>query len=165
MNTGSVEPAVALAPYTRAANAPDTVASPYLDATLRDAHRAVTRALAGEIAARSVSIGHWYFLLALWQEEGLTQRDLSNRVGMMEPTTVTALSGMEKQGLVRRVRNRNDRRKVNVYLTDRGRELRAELLPAAHDVERAALAGFSSEEARTLRSMLRRVANNLQAAA
>ncbi|MCB9958146.1 MAG: MarR family transcriptional regulator [Rhodospirillaceae bacterium] len=136
----------------------------YFDQSLREAQRAVTRVLASRIAAKGVSIGHWYFLLALWQEEGLTQRDLSGRVGMMEPTTVTALSGMEKQGLVRRVRNSEDRRKVNVYLTDRGRALRDQLLPTAAEVESLALAGFSAEDSAKLRTLLRRVTDNLLAA-
>ena len=136
----------------------------YLDQSLRDVQRAISRLLASRIAAHGVSIGHWYFLLALWQEEGLTQRDLSARVGMMEPTTVTALSGMEKQGLVRRVRNAQDRRKVNVFLTDRARALRDVLLPTAHEVERSALEGFAAEDVANLRTLLRRVTDNLIAA-
>ena len=41
----------------------------YFAQSLREAQRAVTRVLASRIAAKGVSIGHWYFLLALWQEE------------------------------------------------------------------------------------------------
>jgi DNA-binding MarR family transcriptional regulator len=61
-----------------------------------------------------VTRGHWYFLRALWVEDGLTQRELSARVGMMEPTTVIALKGLEKAGLVRRARSRKDARRVHV---------------------------------------------------
>lgn len=96
---------------------------------LRDAHRTVARALSTKIAPHGVSIGQWHFLRALWEEDGMTQRELSHRVGMMEPTTVTALNGMERRGLVKRVRNPRDRRKLNVYLTDSGRALKAQLLP------------------------------------
>ena len=63
---------------------------------VRDTFRAFTRELEARIgAAAGVSIGHWYFLRALWEEDGLNQRELSRRVGMMEPTTVTAVNGME----------------------------------------------------------------------
>lgn len=98
-------------------------------ALLRDAHRAVAKSLSAKIAPHGVSIGQWHFLRALWQEDGMTQRELSHRVGMMEPTTVTALNGMERRGLVKRVRNPRDRRKLNVFLTDAGRSLKAQLLP------------------------------------
>ena len=60
---------------------------------LRDTYRGFSRVLQSKIAPHGVSIGQWYFLRVLWEEDGLTQRELSQRVGMMEPTTVTALNG------------------------------------------------------------------------
>lgn len=87
---------------------------------LRDTYRAFTKILQARISAHGVTIGQWYFLRVLWDEGGLTQRELSLRVGMMEPTTVTALNGMEKRGYVKRVRNTEDKRKVNIYLTEKG---------------------------------------------
>src|ERR1044072_9464002 len=69
---------------------------------VRDAHRAFQRLLERRIAPHGVTRGQWYFLRVLWNEDGLTQRELSARVGMMEPTTVIALRGMEKSGLIRR---------------------------------------------------------------
>ena len=57
------------------------------------------------ISPHGVTRGQWYFLRVLWEEDGLSQRELSVRVGMMEPTTVIALRSMEKAGLVRRARS------------------------------------------------------------
>ena len=73
----------------------------------------------------------WYFLRVLWQQDGISQRELSQRVGMMEPTTASALNNMERKGFVRRLRNRTDRRVVNVFLTERGRALRRARAAAA----------------------------------
>ena len=81
---------------------------------------------------------------ALWDEDGLNERELSQRVGMMEPTTVTALNSMERRGLVERVRNPHDRRKVNIYLTPKGRSLREVLLPCAAEVSELATRGSST---------------------
>jgi DNA-binding MarR family transcriptional regulator len=75
---------------------------------VRDAHRAFQRVLERRIARFGVTRGQWYFLRVLWIRDGLTQRELSARVGMMEPTTVIALKGMERAGLVRRARSRED---------------------------------------------------------
>ena len=128
---------------------------------LKDAHRSVSRSLSARIAQAGVSIGQWYFLRALWQQDGLTQRQLSQRVGMMEPTTVTALNGMEKRGLVERVRNVDDRRKVNVLLTEKGRSLQVQLQPMEDQVSQVAIQGIPPQEKEMLLRLLRLVILNL----
>lgn len=130
---------------------------------VRQTHRAFTRALQVRIAPHGVSIGMWFFLRALWQEDGISQRELSQRVGMMEPTTASALTNMGRKGLVRRVRNKSDRRVVNVFLTERGRALRRELLPLAAEVNQAALRGVSMNEVAQLRALLTKVRTRLDA--
>ena len=130
---------------------------------VRQTHRALTRALQARIAPHGVSIGMWFFLRALWQEDGISQRELSHRVGMMEPTTASALTNMERKGYVRRIRNRSDRRIVNVFLTERGRALRRELLPLAAEVNEVALRGITINEATQLRALLGKIQARLDA--
>lgn len=133
-----------------------------LSQLLRDVHRSFTRALQSRIASHGVTMGQWLFLRALWHEDGITQRELSQRVGMMEPTTVTALNGMERRDLVQRVRNPHDRRKVNIFLTPKGRSLRDVLLPCAMEINQHALRGIPDDElARTI-ELMQRVMENLR---
>ncbi|CAO3374913.1 MarR family winged helix-turn-helix transcriptional regulator [Azospirillum argentinense] len=132
-----------------------------LPRVVREAHRAIARALQLRIADHGVSMGQWYFLRALWEEDGLTQRELSQRVGMMEPTTVTALNNLERCDLVQRVRNSHDRRKVNIYLTPKGKALRADILPCALEIEDTATQGISAGDLALTVSVLRRVSANL----
>jgi len=135
----------------------------HLGHLIREAGRAYTRALQGRITRHGVTIGQWFFLCALWERDGMTQRELSQRVGMMEPTTVTALNGMERRGLITRVRNADDRRKVNIFLTERGRELRYVLEPDARDLHRRALGGLADGQARAALAGIRAVIRNLTA--
>ncbi len=128
---------------------------------VRDVHRSLARALQSKIASHGVSMGQWFFLRALWDADGLTQRELSQRVGMMEPTTVTALNGMERRGLVERVRNAHDRRKVNIYLTPKGRALRDVLMPCSIDANKEATRGIGHNELMAAMDVLRRMVNNL----
>lgn len=131
-----------------------------LSSIVRELHRSFARALQRRIATHGVSMGQWFFLRVLWERDGLTQRELSQRVGMMEPTTVTAVSSMERRGFVRRVRNPHDRRKVNIFLTDRGRELRDILLPCAAELEETALRGVDAvDAARTMATLLKVMEN------
>lgn len=129
---------------------------------LRDTYRALTKVLQARIAPHGVTIGQWYFLRVLWEEDGVTQRELSQRVGMMEPTTVTALNGMERRGYVKRVRNAEDKRKVNIYLTEKGRALRNVLLPQAIDVNIRAVAGVPAADVETMRRTLHAMKRNLE---
>lgn len=128
---------------------------------LRMTHRSFARAVQKEIAPRGVTIGMWYFLRILWEEDGLTQRELSQRIEMMEPTTATALRNMEERNLVRRVRNTTDKRKVNIYLTDEGRALREQLLPYAREVNETALAGVAAADIACFRRVLSQMRINL----
>jgi DNA-binding MarR family transcriptional regulator len=105
----------------------------------------------------------WYFLRALWHEDGLTQRELSNRAGTMEPTTLSAILIMEKKGLVRRVRNRNDRRKWHIHLTPKGRALKSKLLPLAREVVDTAVQNLSRSEVTQLLKALAEVQNSVHA--
>jgi DNA-binding MarR family transcriptional regulator len=129
---------------------------------VRQTHRMVQRALQLRIEAHGVTLGMWYFLRALWDEDGLTQRELSARVGTMEPTTMSAIALMERSGFVQRTRNAEDRRKINVHLTDRGRALEKELLPAGIAVVETATRTFTSRELQMFLSLLHEMQKNLR---
>ena len=131
---------------------------------LRDTHRAFSKVLQARIASEHVTMGMWYFLRALWEEEGLTQRELSRRIGMMESTAVPALALMERRGLVRRQRDAKDRRRSCVFLTKRGRALKEVLLPYAKEANLVALHGVGAEDQTALRRILRQVRTNLERA-
>jgi MarR family transcriptional regulator for hemolysin len=127
----------------------------------RIAFRNLSRALERRTLPHGVSSGQWRFLRMLWIEDGITQRELSRRVGLREPTTVTALKGLEKAGFIHRWQSPDDRRKLHVYLTPKARQLRATLAPYVVEVNEKAVEGLTPEEVRTLRDLLRKVANNL----
>src|ERR1700739_4743263 len=118
-------------PARRAVQFPPRLSSGY---QVRDAHRAFQWLLERRIAPYGVTRGQWYFLRVLWINDGLSQRELSARVGMMEPTTVIALRSMEKTGLIQRERSDDDRRKVRVLLTAKAKRLRNELLAVARGI-------------------------------
>jgi MarR family transcriptional regulator, organic hydroperoxide resistance regulator len=130
---------------------------------IRATHRALQRFLQSKIEPHGITLGMWYFLRALWHEDGLTQRELSVRVGTMEPTTLSAILIMEKKGLVRRVRNRDDRRKWHIHLTPKGRSLKGKLLPLARDVVDTAVHNLSRGEVTQLLKALSEVQKSLHA--
>lgn len=131
---------------------------------VRDTHLLFAKALRNRLQPHEITPGQWYFLRTLWEEEGLSQRELSRRVGTTEPTTVSALRLLARHGMIRRVRNPKDRRTINIYLTDKARAMKEELMPIALDVNAAAMAGFSEQDFAALFDLLQRVRENLIAA-
>jgi len=130
---------------------------------LRDCYRELARVMGKRIGGAGLAVSMWYFLRALWEADGMTQRELSQKVKMMEPSAVMALNKLQRMGLIVRSRNSDDRRKVNVFLTEKGRALREQLLPLAIEVNRVLLQGLTRAETATLRKLLRKVRENLEA--
>ena len=118
------------------------------------ASRLFARALQERLGRYGVSVAQWSMLLLLWEEESLTQKELSRRQQIEEPTAARTLQRMERDGLIRRVRDRDDSRRRRVVLTERGRELCGELVPAALEVNALATHGLSDDEKKRLVSLL-----------
>lgn len=113
------------------------------------------------LTAHDVSLGHWTYLRILWEKEGLTQRQLSEEAGVMEPTTFSALNAMEKLGYIARRQMPDNRKKVYVFLTPKGRELKDKLVPLAEDVNRIAISGVPAEHITATRQTLLAIIENL----
>jgi len=127
----------------------------------REITRIYTRNLQDAIAEHGILIGQYHFLRVLWEKDEITQRELANAVGMKESTTFTALAGMEKQGLLTRKRDSDDRRKMTVKLTDKGRGLKSKLIPIAKAVNDRPLTGLAPEQVSDLKAKLETLRNNL----
>ena len=127
---------------------------------VKDATRALVRALQVRLAAHKVSFGHWTFLRILWEGDGLTQRALSEEAGVMEPTTFSAVNAMERLGYVRRKRGANARN-VHVFLTPKGRRLKRELVPLAEEVNAIAVRRVRKADIAATRAVLLTVIENL----
>ena len=123
--------------------------------------RSFSRALEKRTLPHGVTSGQWRFLRVLWTEDGLTQRELSRRVGMREPTTVAAVKSLHKAGLVSRRKDSRDRRKVYIFLTARAKRLKARLMPCVADVNTIAAKGLTQSEVDRLRETLLRMIENL----
>ena len=119
------------------------------------AARLFARALQERLGRHGVSVAQWSMLLLLWEEDGLTQKELGRRQRIEEPTAARTLQRMERDGLVRRLSDGGDRRRRRVLLTERGRLLRDELVPAALEVNAVATHGLSPDDKQRLVSLLR----------
>jgi DNA-binding MarR family transcriptional regulator len=130
---------------------------------IRDVARAQMRALQLRLADHGVSFGHWTFLRILWLRDGLTQRELSELAGVMEPTTFAAVKAMESMELVERRQLAGNRKNMHVFLTRTGRSLERKLVPLAEEVNRISVAGSTAAQEAAARRFLLQVLENLAA--
>jgi DNA-binding MarR family transcriptional regulator len=130
---------------------------------IRDVARAQMRALQLRLAEHDVSFGHWTFLRILWLKDGLTQRELSELAGVMEPTTFAAVKAMEQMGLVERRQLAGNRKNMHVFLTRSGRALEKKLVPLAEEVNHVSVAGSTEAQLQAMRQFLLLMLENLAA--
>jgi DNA-binding MarR family transcriptional regulator len=128
---------------------------------VKDATRALVRALQMRLAEHGVSFGHWTFLRILWEHDGLTQRSLSAEAGVMEPTTFSAIKAMERLGYVSRRQMPDNRKNIYVFLTPKGRALKDKLVPLAEEVNRVAVSGVEADDLARAREILLSIIENL----
>jgi len=124
---------------------------------VRKTHQAFIRSLELRLDPHGLSSSMYFFLRLLWEKDGLTQREISQELGLTPPTTVAAMDNLEGKGLIQRSRNTQDRRKVNIFLTKRGRDLETKLRPRASEVNRAALEHVSPAESTAMIDLLNRM--------
>lgn len=123
--------------------------------------RLFDRALESELAMHKVLPGQFPALVMLYQNDGLTQADLCQRINVEQPTMANTLNRMERDGLIQRVGDPDDKRRSLIYLTDRAMAFKDDLIERARQVPGQALAGLDSADQDKLFHIIGKMINNL----
>jgi len=122
--------------------------------------KAFARSLQQRAAKLGFSPGQFPILLELWSEDGLTQKQLLERVDIEQATMANTLSRMERDGLVERRPHPSDKRAQLIFLTDRATAMQAEAIEAAVAADMDLLKDFRQFERELLLEYIRRVLDN-----
>lgn len=121
----------------------------------------MARIFAQELGARirplGLNIGTFPALLELWEEDGLTQKQLVARLAIEQATMANTLNRMERDGLVIRRKDPSDGRAQQVWLTEQARSLQAPATAAAEAVNADLLSGLSPTEREQLTGLMTRI--------
>lgn len=117
----------------------------------------LSESLDNELKTIGLTINQWPTLFALWEEDGLTQSELTSRCNTAHYTTTRLLDSLEKIGLVERRPHPTSRRAHLVYLTDKGRNLEKEAVAKAKAVNEEFLTWLSEEEQEQISSILLKI--------
>ncbi|MCV9962068.1 MarR family transcriptional regulator [Pararhizobium sp. BT-229] len=90
--------------------------------------------------------GQFPVLLELWSEEGLTQKQLLDRLDIEQATMANTLARMERDGLILRRKHPSDKRAQQIFLTEKARAMEAEAKEAAIAADQSLFSGFRGFE-------------------
>ena len=101
---------------------------------------------------------------ALWQKDGLSANEISQRTGLASSTLTSMLDRMENAGLVRRSRSADDRRVVQVFLGPKAQACREQYVAVSEKMTEIYFRGFTEEEIASFENTLLRVLENVREA-
>lgn len=114
------------------------------------------------IAPLGIVPGQFPALLALWEKDGLTQKELLAVLDIEQATLANTLTRMERDGLIVRKEHPSDARARTIHLTEKARGIRADAYRAAAETNRCALADMTEDEQDLLLEFIQRVIDTMQ---
>ena len=126
------------------------------------ASNALMRFYRRSLADTGLTYPQYLVMMVLWETRGTTMREISDRLLLDSSTLTPLVKKLEAQGLVKRSRNRDDERLLDVVPTDKGMALRMEGCEAALAMN--ARSGETLEELQELKGRLARIRQGLDAA-
>jgi DNA-binding MarR family transcriptional regulator len=103
-------------------------------------------------------------LYAFRGQDSSTMTELADNIGAKLPSMTMMVDNLAEEGLVERARDEQDRRKVIVRLTDKGRRIRGEFLEQRKQIAEQLFSKLSKEDEQELMSLLARVCDILEKA-
>ena len=88
--------------------------------------RLITREYQPFLDRLGITYPQYLVLMILWEEDGIPVNDIAKKLILNTNTITPLLKRMEKDGIIRRKRSKDDERKVIVQLTAKGRDLQEE---------------------------------------
>ncbi|ODS05308.1 putative HTH-type transcriptional regulator YkoM [Vibrio scophthalmi] len=110
-----------------------------------------------ELKKHGLSVALWPTMMCLWEEEGVTQRDIAAKSKVENSTTTRTLDKLENLGLVERRADPHSRRSYRIYLTEQGRSLKEQLLPIPVAVNQTMLSSLNNKEQQQMIALLQKM--------
>ena len=104
----------------------------------------------------------WTILLALWEKDGVPQQELCNETFKDKPSMTRLIDNMERQHLVVRISDKNDRRTNLIHLTKTGRELEGRAFKIANITLEEALSGLTTDELKIAQEVLKKIFTSIK---
>lgn len=119
--------------------------------------RIFARGLTARIKPLGLTTGTFPALLELWETDGMTQKQLVEKLDIEQATMANTLARMERDGLIVRKKDASDGRMQRIWLTERARALHGPATKAALAENAEVLASLSEDEQREFTTLMQKV--------
>jgi MarR family transcriptional regulator for hemolysin len=121
------------------------------------------KALDTELRERvGVTFGQWKVIVMLVNENGSTQKEIADRLGLEGPTLIPIIDKMEEERLVVRKVDPADRRNNRIYRTEKADELWDRMIECALKIREVSLRGIPEQDVNVMRKVLEKISQNLK---
>ncbi len=129
--------------------------SDYLLYLLAQASSAASGEFHAYLAQEGMSVPEWRILASLYPNKQQRVGQLARQCLQKQPTLTRIVDRMEDDGFVARIYSKENRREVNVSLTEQGKQLATKFVARAQAHENSILAEYSDAEAKVLKDALK----------
>ena len=131
---------------------------------IRGVNRRLEQMLEAELKPRSISIHQYRVLEALTEQNGLPMGDLATRLLIVGPTLTKIIDRMVESTQVYRAPDPHDRRRVLIFLSQRGAEQFRDIGPVINSIQQKLLNRLGASDATVLTSLLSELLSDRAAA-
>jgi DNA-binding MarR family transcriptional regulator len=133
----------------------------YIGQLLIKLHKAHRATIASRLVILNMYPGQEGLLYYLSQNDGLTMSELVEKLEIKHPTLFTMIDRMAKAGLIKKDKDKTDKRTSRIFLTNLGKQQLKELSKIWLDIEALLAKDFNEEEKTILKTGINKLINNL----
>ncbi|GGG21873.1 MarR family winged helix-turn-helix transcriptional regulator [Paenibacillus abyssi] len=101
-------------------------------------------------------------MMLLWQKDGLTQNEIAEKLNKDKTNIARMIFNLEQKGFIRRASREHDRRSLQVFLTEEGKELGNRVAAVAEEFNAQICEGITEQEFAQVRRILSKMCANLE---
>lgn len=124
--------------------------------------RLFAKQLQQKIQPLGIVTGQFPILLELWEKDGVTQRELLEKLDIEQATLANTLTRMERDGLIKRTKHPSDARAQQIWLTEQASEIKEDAYQAAQHVNHSALSGLSTKDRNQFMVLMQKIVHKMR---
>lgn len=124
--------------------------------------RLFAQELQQRIKPLGIVTGQFPILLELWEKDGVSQRELLEKLDIEQATLANTLTRMQRDGIIRRTKHPTDARAQQIWLTERAKDVREEAYKSALEVNSNALSCLDQTDRALFMQFMGKIISNMR---
>jgi MarR family transcriptional regulator for hemolysin len=110
-----------------------------------------------------ITFGQWKIIIILANNnDGLTQKEIAEKLGLEGPTIIPIIDKLEKDGFVKRIADKDDRRNNRIFLTKKTNDSLDSMVSYALKIKEISIMNISEQDISITKHTLEKMCHNIQ---